>query len=663
MDKLPPQVGSAPRPAPELARVVMLTALAAGVLAGLAEAGWAYLLPIINAQWRAVLPASLGGLAVFAAAAVATDVLLALAAGLVLLLLLALLTRVTRVSGASPRLHLLARAVIFGGTLCYLYVGWIVLFVLLAGQRQTLAYRAIVGGGAAVLLLIALLVSLALTALERRGRQHAMMVTWCVLAGLLVIALGPAWWRYRVSQPAAASIAVSAGGPRPNVLLVTLDTVRLDYLGCYGHAWIQTPAVDELAAHGVVFDAAIAQAPSTAPSHCSIMTSVYPFDHGAENGKPMARGLVTLADVLRANGYETVAFVSSTTTRSINSGLQQGFERYVDSLVPWAELFGCDEFQHLIFFYVVGILEHSQIPGKVVSDRALRWLAQRSDRPFFAWLHYFDPHLPYGSPPPARGMYTGKITDGLPMAAERERYAEDITYADLQFGRFLAALREQHLYDDTLIIVASDHGEAFGEQHGDVIEKAHGRYLYDTTQRVPLIIKPAGARLWARRVAEQVELTDIAPTILDLLGIEIPGGFRGKPLAELLEAGPFSYAGRDAHAFNVIDVVPAQAGRHQVAFVQQLAVRSPQWKFITRPRAAEEELYNLVEDPSERSNLVGADPQAAAERRARILPYWDPQRDTSEDPRQRLAPSLVRELQALGYLGGGDDDETDDTED
>jgi len=641
----------------------MSTALAAAVLAGLTEMVWAYLLPIINEQWRAVLPTSLGGLAAFAVAAVAIDVLLALAAGLVLLLSLALLTRTTRLSGTSPRLHMFAQAAVFAGTLCYLYVGWMVLFVLLAEQRQTLAYRAIVGGGAVVLVLIALLVSMALAALKRRGHRHATTVTWCALVGLLVIVLGPGFWHYRASQPAAVSIAVCAGGPRPNVLLVTLDTLRVDYLGCYGHPWIQTPAVDELATHGVVFDGAIAQAPSTAPSHCSIMTSVYPFDHGAENGKPMARGLVTLADVLGAHGYETVAFVSSTTTRSINSGLQQGFERYVDSLVPWAELFGRDEFQHLILFYLVGILEHSQIPGKVVSDRALRWLGQRSDRPFFAWLHYFDPHLPYGAPPPARGMYQGRAADGLPMTAERERYAEDITYADLQLARFIAALREKDLYDDTLIIVASDHGEAFGEQHGDVIEEAHGRYLYDTTQRVPLVIKPVGARLWARRTAEQVELTDIAPTVLDLLEIEIPGGFRGKPLTELLDARPFSYAGRDAHAFNVIDVVPPGAARHGVAFVQQLAVRSPQWKFITRPRLAEEELYNLVDDPSERSNVAGADPEAAAEHRARILPYWNPQRDTSQDPRQRLAPTLVRELQALGYLGGADDDEPNDTED
>jgi hypothetical protein len=131
----------------------------------------------------------------------------------------------------------------------------------------------------------------------------------------------------------------------------------------------------------------------------------------------------------------------------------------------------------------------------------------------------------------------------------------------------------------------------------------------------------------------------------------------------LLEARPFSHAGRDAHAFNVIDVVPPGAAKHEVSFVQQLAIRSPEWKFITRPRMAEEELYNLLEDPRELNSVADAHPDVAADRRALIVPFWDSQRDDSQDPRQRLAPSLVRELQALGYLGGGEEDEPNEAED
>lgn len=642
---------------PDLAKFILLTSLGVGVLAGLAEICWSYLLPVFSAEWRAVLPTSASSLLAFAAAALATDVPLVLAGGILLLIPLSLLTRATRLAGTSRRLRVLARGTILGGVLCYLYIGWMVLFVLLASQRQTLAYWLILIGGAATLLLLALLASAAITAARRRWHRATPTAIWSAAVIVLVILIVPLFWHYRASQVAHPIIAVSTAGPRPNILLVTVDTLRVDYLGCYGHPWIKTPTVDALAGDGVVFDAAISQAPSTTPSHCSLMTSMYPFDHGAENGKPMKRGLITLADVLGAHGYETVAFTSATTTRSINSGLQQGFDRYVDSLVAWSEAFGHDEFQHLILFYLVGIAEHSRIPGEVVTNRALRWLEDRSGKPFFAWLHYFDPHLPYGSPPPFRQMYKGKIADGRPMATQRERYAEDITYVDFQLDRFIDALQQKNLYDNTLIIVASDHGEAFGERHGDVVETSHGRYLYDTTQHVPLVFKPPGARRLARRVAELIELTDVAPTVLNLLQIDVPAAFVGKPLAELLEDRPFSHAGRDAHAFNVIDVVPPGAARHEVLFVQQLAVRSKQWKFITRPRLNQEELYDLLEDPREFTNLASERLEDARQHRTEITSLWDRQRDTSQDPRQRLAPALVRELQALGYLGGDDQDD------
>ncbi|RMF81549.1 MAG: hypothetical protein D6744_07035, partial [Planctomycetota bacterium] len=437
---------------------------------------------------------------------------------------------------------------------------------------------------------------------------------------------------------------------------------RVDYLGCYGHPWIQTPTVDALAAAGVVFEAAISQAPSTCPSHCTIMTSAYPFDHGAENGKPMRDGLVTLADVFAAHGYETAAFVSSTTTRSISSGLHQGFATYEDSLVPWARAFGRDELQHLILSYVLGVAQRSQIPGRVVSDRALRWLADHADRPRFVWLHYFDPHSPYGSPPPYRGMYAGRINDGRPYAAERERYAEDITYVDAQLGRVIAALKSAGQYDEMWIIVTSDHGEAFGEVHDGVREVAHGRYLYDTTQHVPLIVKPpASAGIRPRRVAEQVELADIAPTLTTLLGMPTPQAWTGVSLQAALAGRPASDEPRTAHAFNIIDI-PAAEDPGRVDFVQQIALRTPQWKFIAIPRKRHEELYDLRTDPDERTNVKTAHAELLPSLRAIVAKFWDSSRAVDDDPRQRLAPALIRQLEALGYMGGQPEPETDDGE-
>jgi len=642
----------------------MRISLPVGVLAGLAEVAWSYLLPIFSDAWRAVLPTTAAGLLQFIAAAVATDALLALVGGCVLAGLMWLLVKVTRAKAESSWLRTTAGTLLLGSAACYLYLGWIMLFVLLPGERGTVGYQLVVWGGAAVLVVASLLVVVLLNRAGRRRWRGAPLATWCGAAAVLVLAAMPGFGRQRALAVGGPAIAPTPGRPRSNVVLVTLDTLRVDYLGCYGHPWIRTPVCDALAADGVAFDQAIAQAPSTAPSHASIFTSVYPFDHGTENGKPMVRGLVTLADVLRANGYETAAFTSSTTTRSINSGLQQGFDTYDDSLVAWSSLFARDEFQQLIFLYLIGIAHHSQVRGEVVSDRAIRWLDQRrTDRPFFAWLHYFDPHTPYGSPPPFRGTYAGKAADGLPMAADRERYAEDVSYADHQLGRFLGALRQRGLYDDTLILVASDHGEAFGEMHDGVSETRHGRYLYDTTQRVPLIVKPAGTRGMARRAGEQVELVDLAPTVLSLLRIDIPAQFVGKPLDELLDGRPFSYAARDAHAFNVIDVAASAgagaSGRalepkagQPVMFVQQLAVRTPQWKYITIPRVPRAELYDLVSDPHERRNQARSQRELTADLHARVTRFWDPAKDVNRDPRQRLAPSLLKQLQGLGYLGG-----------
>lgn len=641
-----------------LLHFILLNCLAVGLLAGLAEVCWSYLLPVIKPQWRALLPISPGETAVFVVAAVVTDLILALIGGVVLWLTSRLITRLAHASSGSNRVRVLTRTAALGAALSYLYLGWMGFFILWGPQTRTMAGSLVLIAGVVVALLVSLMVSVGLAAQQRRRKWLTPAKVWCASLAVLLIVWLPAFWRYRASALAQPrpEIAISRGGPRPNVLLVTLDTLRVDYLGCYGHPWIKTPTLDELAVHGAVFDAAIAQSPLTSPSHCSIMTSTYPFDHDTRwNGTPMRTGLITLADVLGAHGYETVAFASATPTRSIDTGLHQGFERYVDSLVPWSTAFSYDGFQRLIFFYLAGIAQHSQLPGEVITDRALDWLASRSDkRPFFAWLHYFDPHDPYGSPPPFQDTYKGWIKDGLPAADKREHYAEDITYADHQLGRFITQLRERGLYDNTLIIATADHGEAFGEQHGVVTEFRHGHYVYDTTQHVPLIIKPPGARLLAYRVAEQVELNDIAPTVLRFLRIEPPESFVGTSLNDLLARRPAPDADRRALSFNVTRYVPTASAARQKLHYQQFGVRTPDWKYITVPRLGHGELYDLRADPAERFDVAAQHPDIVAQRRAYIGPYWDADRDTGEDPRQRLAPGLVRQLQALGYLGGDD---------
>lgn len=637
-----------------LVRLCLLTGLAMGSLTGLAEATRPYALLLLSERWRSGVATTIAGLAETVAAAVAVDTVLVLLGAILWLAIFGLLRAALKLSADAPWSRFWTRAVLIGAPLVYLSLGWLILFILLPADRGKLEYKlilavALVGSGS-----FGAAVAAWLGNAERSGRRRQGSRLWlyCVIvfAGVLL----PLFWRHRASLPPALVVPAIAAATRPNILLVTLDTLRVDYLGCYGHPWIKTPNIDALAAHGTQFLQAIAQAPSTGPSHTSIFTSLYPFDHGAENGRPLKPGLVTLADLLRAIGYETVAFTSSTTTRSLNSGLQQGFERYSDSLVTWSELFGFDSFQNLISMYLIGIAQQSQIPGEYVSNRALSWLESRdSDRPFFCWLHYFDPHAPYGAPAPFADAYRGKANDGLPMATERERYAEDVSYTDHQLGRVLDALRREGLLDNLLIVVTSDHGEAFGETHGDCTEKLHGRFLYDTTQHVPLIIQRPGERGPGRRVAELVELTDLAPTILDFLEAPAPEDFVGKSLLPLLTGKVFEHSGRDGHAFNIIDVPSRDAGGG-VMFVQQLAIRSPTWKYIAVPYQERAELYDLQSDPRERHNLARERIDVARNRHAAVMPFWDAARDTSDDPRQRLAPALVRQLQALGYLGGAD---------
>ena len=488
-DTEPPPAPSAP-----LWRPLVVSAVAVGSLAGLAEVCWSYKLPDWEENWRAVLPTSADGLLRFAATAVVTDVLVFVVAALLLGAVMAVARRM-RASDAPPKDRWgLIQCLLWGIAWSYLYVGWQMLFMLPSSESHSLGYLATIGIGVVGAFVLAYVVSRLLLLVRRRIHQVAPVVLWAAAMAVILLATLPAFGRYRSSRDVQLDVPISAGGPRPNVLLVTVDTLRFDYLGCYGNTWIKTPAFDALAADGLLFDYAISQAPTTTPSHCSIVTSVYPSQHDAYNGKPMKTGFVTLADVLTANGYETVAFTASTTTRSINSGLQQGFDDYIDSLVPWSTVFSRDEFQNLIFFYLAGLAQQSAIRGDVVTSRALDWLDNRGDGPFFAWLHYFDPHAPYAAPEPYCDMYRGRLSDGKPMQAEREAYAGEVTYTDRQLGRVLDEFKKRSLYDNTLILVVADHGEAFGEKHWLNVDVGHNAHLYDTTQRVPLIIKPRRGR-------------------------------------------------------------------------------------------------------------------------------------------------------------------------
>ncbi|MCI0351665.1 MAG: sulfatase, partial [Acidobacteriales bacterium] len=282
-----------------------------------------------------------------------------------------------------------------------------------------------------------------------------------------------------------------------NVVLITVDTLRADRLGSYGAKNVPTPAMDSLARDGILFERAIAQVPLTVPSHDVIMTGTYPFQNGVQDftSAPLPAEFQTIAQALERNGYDTGAVVSAFVLDR-SWGLARGF-RYYDDAFP------ASTFQEK----QIGLVDRRAAASV---DKALAWLRKPRSKPFFLWLHLYDPHSPYDPPEPFRTRYRGRQYDG------------EVAYTDSQLARLFVAMKQSGAYDKSLVVLVSDHGEALGE-HG---EKEHGYFLYHSTTRVPLVVKLARGMLIppmrTNRIQQPVETIAIAPTILDLLGIRDP---------------------------------------------------------------------------------------------------------------------------------------------
>ncbi len=401
---------------------------------------------------------------------------------------------------------------------------------------------------------------------------------------------------------------------RPNLLLVTIDTLRADRLGCYGFGLAYTPAADRLAREGVRCTDAVTAAPITLPAHSSIMTGLYPPAHGVRDNGNYALGAdaVTLAERLGAAGYRTGAFVSAAVlTRRY--GLEQGFATYDDDL--WSE----DE---------PALFMIRERPAARTVERALSWLAdwRAGDpaRPFFLWVHLFDPHQPYD-------------VRSVDLAARTPTpYDAEIAEADRGTGRLLAWLEEHAALDDTLVVLTADHGESLGE-HG---EPTHGIFIYDATIRVPLLWRfpralPAGATYDG-----PVRHIDIVPTVLALLGL--PGGdtTQGADLAAAL-------AGRSAPPA-LAQYAEARLAEEGFGMAPLVGVRQGGRKYIAAPRP---ELYDLRADPREVTNRYSGDPAAAAPlaRQLDAVTTESGARALSAPTRQ-IDRETEEMLRALGYL-------------
>jgi arylsulfatase A-like enzyme/Flp pilus assembly protein TadD len=295
--------------------------------------------------------------------------------------------------------------------------------------------------------------------------------------------------------------AAKKASPRPNILLITIDTLRPDHLGCYGSKTVLTPTIDALANRGVVFDRAFGHTPSTLASHTNILLGLTPNAHGVhDNSNFIVRdNFLTLAEWLKTLGYSTAAFVGAFPLDS-RFGLVQGFDVYDDN-------YGSQGPTDLTFV---------ERKGEVVVGKALEWLGQQSG-PWFLWVHLFDPHQPYAPPEPFKSQYPQAPYDG------------EIAYVDSALKKLFGVLEERNLTDRTAVILTADHGESLGE-HG---ESTHGYFAYNATIHVPLILSFPGIK--PARVADNVSHIDIFPTVCGLLGEKEPAGLQGQSLQPLLQ--------------------------------------------------------------------------------------------------------------------------------
>lgn len=396
-----------------------------------------------------------------------------------------------------------------------------------------------------------------------------------------------------------------------NVILITLDTTRADRLGTYGYSKGLTEILDQYAEQGVVFERAYAPVPLTLPSHTTMLTGLYPPEHGLRvNGSgTLGRDAPLLPDILKRRGYDTGAFLAAFVLHS-KFGLNRGFDVYDDDLSD-----SKPDGEHSF--------ERRRLGIKVV-DSALNWLEQRAAKPFFCWIHLYDAHAPYNDRPE---LFGGQFKE--------QPYDAGIAVEVQQVARVLQFLKDRKLDDHTLVVIVGDHGEGLGE-HG---EEEHGNLLYDSTVRVPLVVVAPKFCLPGHRVAEPVSLVDLTPTILDVLNIPALKETRGRSLQAALAGG--TLAPRPCY-------VETEAPFLDNRWCPMQAVVTKRWKYVHTTRS---ELFDLEQDPGEKNNLLETASQEREEMQG-LLEEIQEQFAPASAENVHLSEKDRRILESLGYVGG-----------
>lgn len=443
----------------------------------------------------------------------------------------------------------------------------------------------------------------------------------------------------------AAGCRGSGAPPRPDVLLITLDTLRADHTSAYGYARPTTPRLEEAARDGVRFATAYAPMPTTLPSHASLMTGLLPRELGLlKNGVAFTHPAPTLAETLGAAGYRTAAFVSSfVLDRSF--GLARGFATYDDHFVRGA----CKSYgQEWEGFQLSGGFCRR---GAATREQAERWLeengylggASAPAQPFFVWIHLFDPHDPYEPPAAEAALLPPTVPSPTELQKQIAAYDGEIRYADDQVGRLLDRLRAAGRLDDTLVIIVSDHGEGLMD-HGWM---HHGAMLYDEAVRIPFVVRWPARLPRGRVVSEPVQLADVVPTLHELLGLAPPAQpLDGASLRGALDGSTPLDPQRPIFLQRRIYDRELELGLPLRG--EKFGVRVGSWKFIQAQVDRSYELFDLATDPGELQNVFRTR-KAQAKPLIEALHGWTSRPVTAPSP-GTVSEDAAKRLEALGYV-------------
>jgi len=443
-------------------------------------------------------------------------------------------------------------------------------------------------------------------------------------------------------------------------VLVSIDTLRADFLEPYGHSWVRTPCFAQLAQEATLFEQHWSVAPSTLAAHASMMTGLHPHGHGApRNSFRLPQENLTLAELLSKEGFATAAFIGGYPL-SARFAFAQGFQVFDERFDQQPRSGGCGD---------EPLLEQSQRDAASVTAAVLDWLPAWGGERLFLFVHYFDPHAPYTAPAPYDRMYRD---DGLSMEgslqdrkrvrrglraggmAEESRalmaaYGAEVTYVDHQLGRLLQGLDERGLLNEALLAVTADHGEAMA-QHWEIWN--HGQSTYEDTIRTPLLLRLPGGIGGGQRVSEPVSAVDLLPTTLELLGVAAPGALHGRSLAPALAGGALAERPLYAEATKPANA-EYESGQAWRNARKCHALRQGRYKLLHCPQRGLTELYDLQDDPDEQRDLLQDPRDPALRQRGRTmlreLETWIASASGREGQEDLSVESRLR-LQALGYL-------------